>query len=881
MMSELVDGYELDPGTPGTVGPDRVQLRILDLFLWAVASGRAEMAATLWRRCAEPTRAALVACEMCVRIRRLQSHNLAVTATRTKLERIERECKEAVTGVLDNVRDAVSARAILLSQNSTLGVSGERPCNLLELGIHLQSENFVGHPWNQAILDEQWCGRDARCGKVMLRRLPDSTALLALQTALNLFGVQLLELQSNPEYKWGPGDRTASSSRRLHDASVASLNDGAAAGGGGGRGRGSSVDLNDSFDQAREGSFAKDVLVFEQVLHYYRIPAVKHMATLLLYLVRYVLFIRVALTDPNRRLQPFSKETVFCVWMLSPFLEEVLQVIELGVFGWWRRWRNRVDATMLGTLLTGLGLRCYLGFRETYGGATLSDDGEDTLRVSVRVLMSLSAMFQAMKLLQLLFAYSKVGMLIAAIYEMIVAIGRTMLLFVILTSSVSTAFAVLLDGWDDDEASASGSADDNATAAAELSLVDLADAADDGGGDDPPEFGTTLAIPWFAIYGYINPSQILTPHRHLNGFVTLLLWVYMFCIQIGMLNLLIAIMTDTYFRVAQGSSLSSWRMSRVATNYEFLSMPAVPEPFNLPMLVVQLGQAVVGGVVAQLKFWRSCCCPASSAAASSSGPPPRPAAAYASSAALNAGGGGDAIRAGSRGSRGDKKEGEGSRDSRRDDSRKRLERAATAMKASTRVLQAFERNSAGAAKGLSGDDDFDAVPEEFRARDAYLQRLKTERLRAANDQAAGERIEALQSTLEALATAQHNDRKLVLEVRAAVLEIGGGRRALGGPGGGGGDGGAGGAGGGAAAAAALQSEVFELSSRLERKLDEFKSAVATMQRAGGGGGGGGVSFAPFAASPPNRVSKAGSAMSMFGRTSQMLFGGKADDDLSA
>ena len=44
----------------------------------------------------------------------------------------------------------------------------------------------------------------------------------------------------------------------------------------GGRGRGSSVGLNDAFDQAREGSFAKDVLVFKQVLHYYRIPAVKH-----------------------------------------------------------------------------------------------------------------------------------------------------------------------------------------------------------------------------------------------------------------------------------------------------------------------------------------------------------------------------------------------------------------------------------------------------------------------------------------------------------------------------------------------------------------------------------------------------------------------------
>ena len=114
------------------------------------------MAATLWRRCADPTRAALVACQMCASAgcRRTASPS----RTRQKLERIERESNEAVTGVLDNVRDAGSARAILLSQASLLGIKGDRPANLLQLGIHLQSQNFVGHPWIQAILDEQWCG---------------------------------------------------------------------------------------------------------------------------------------------------------------------------------------------------------------------------------------------------------------------------------------------------------------------------------------------------------------------------------------------------------------------------------------------------------------------------------------------------------------------------------------------------------------------------------------------------------------------------------------------------------------------------------------------------------------------------------------------------
>ena len=99
------------------------------------------------------------------------------------------------------------------------------------------------------------------------------------------------------------------------------------------------------------------------------------------------------------------------------------------------------------------------------------------------------------------------------------------------------------------------------------------------------EFGTTLLIPWFSIFGYINPSQHLTAHEQLNYIITALLWLYMFCVQIGMLNLLIAIMTDTYFKVSTGSSLSAWRMSRVATNYEFINASAVPEPFNLPFIL--------------------------------------------------------------------------------------------------------------------------------------------------------------------------------------------------------------------------------------------------------------------------------------------------------
>ena len=40
-------------------------------------------------------------------------------------------------------------------------------------------------------------------------------------------------------------------------------------------------------------------------------------------------------------------------------------------------------------------------------------------------------------------------------------------------------------------------------------------------GDEGPEFGSTFAIPWFSIYGYLNPGQHLTPFDPLNRRATL------------------------------------------------------------------------------------------------------------------------------------------------------------------------------------------------------------------------------------------------------------------------------------------------------------------------------------------------------------------------
>ena len=50
LIQQLVDGYTFR----------KHYVRLLDLYLWAVASGRPPMAAALWRRCKHPLRAALI-----------------------------------------------------------------------------------------------------------------------------------------------------------------------------------------------------------------------------------------------------------------------------------------------------------------------------------------------------------------------------------------------------------------------------------------------------------------------------------------------------------------------------------------------------------------------------------------------------------------------------------------------------------------------------------------------------------------------------------------------------------------------------------------------------------------------------------------------------
>ena len=118
-----------------------------------------------------------------------------------------------------------------------------------------------------------------------------------------------------------------------------------------------------------------------------------------------------ALGDPTAPIQYASFEIVLCVWVLCPLLEELSQLVRIGVVGWWSHWRNRVDAIMLSALVGALVLRVYLGV--TYGHDTYAHDtytyehpGIDRPgalgRVCCRILMASSAMFQARCLIRIM-----------------------------------------------------------------------------------------------------------------------------------------------------------------------------------------------------------------------------------------------------------------------------------------------------------------------------------------------------------------------------------------------------------------------------------------------------------------------------------------------
>ena len=67
---------------------------------------------------------------------------------------------------------------------------------------------------------------------------------------------------------------------------------------------------------------------------------------------------------------------------------------------------------------------------------------------------------------------------------------------------------------------------------------------------------------------------------------TSLLWLYTFMVQIVLINLLIAMMTETYESVKENAD-NEWRFIRVSTVNEAAAAAPIPPPLSLPFLLFE------------------------------------------------------------------------------------------------------------------------------------------------------------------------------------------------------------------------------------------------------------------------------------------------------
>ena len=89
-------------------------------------------------------------------------------------------------------------------------------------------------------------------------------------------------------------------------------------------------------------------------------------------------------------------------------------------------------------------------------------------------------------------------------------------------------------------------------------------------------------IPWWAMYGEFGEIELVGVNGGVSG--SLLVWLYTFLVQIVLVNLLIAMMTDTYQKI-QANADNEWKFQRVTIVDEFATAFYLPPPLSLPYTI--------------------------------------------------------------------------------------------------------------------------------------------------------------------------------------------------------------------------------------------------------------------------------------------------------
>jgi ADP-ribose pyrophosphatase len=108
-----------------------------------------------------------------------------------------------------------------------------------------------------------------------------------------------------------------------------------------------------------------------------------------------------------------------------------------------------------------------------------------------------------------------------------------------------------------------------------------------------------FALPFWAMFGEFGDLHSVGVAGGRLG--PCLLWIFSFTTQVVLVNLLIAMMSETYENIKQDAD-NEWKYSRVFVVDEFVSSVYwVPPPFSLPFLVVEMAHALSGLVYDGLK----------------------------------------------------------------------------------------------------------------------------------------------------------------------------------------------------------------------------------------------------------------------------------------
>eukprot|EP00966_Prymnesium_polylepis_P080837 1872816-Prymnesium_polylepis.1 len=119
-------------------------------------------------------------------------------------------------------------------------------------------------------------------------------------------------------------------------------------------------------------------------------------------------------------------------------------------------------------------------------------------------------------------------------------------------------------------------------------------------GDGPFMVNGAFFAPFWSMYGEFG--ELGEVGQAGGPLSTSLLWVYTFLSQIVLVNLLIAMMTETYESVKENAD-NEWRFRRVSTIDEAASAAAIPPPLSLPVLLMEMGQELLSVFKVNCTSW--------------------------------------------------------------------------------------------------------------------------------------------------------------------------------------------------------------------------------------------------------------------------------------